>query len=75
MLRSTMRKSVMSTKSSDFSESIAHFRAIADAKLARLRESAHYDSFLTEEAIEAFAKVEGSVYAGTSGKRRKYSPT
>jgi len=73
MLPSTMRKYMMSTKSSDFSASVAHFRAVADAKLTRLRQSAQYESLLNGDAVEAFTKVEGSVYAGASGKRRKCS--
>lgn len=59
----------MVTKTSNFDEAVAHFKAIAQAKLKRLRESAHYQSFLTDEAIDAFSKVEGTVLAGKPSKR------
>lgn len=43
-------------------------KAAALAKLARLQKSPNYRSFFDADAIEAFAKVEGSAFAGTSLK-------
>jgi hypothetical protein len=65
----------MVCKTGDFSANVAHYEAIADAKLARLIESADYHSFITKEAVEAFAKVEGSAYAGRPLKAAKPSDT
>ncbi|CAK15170.1 hypothetical protein [Pseudomonas entomophila] len=59
------------TKPSDFTASVNHFKTIADEKLARLRASAHYDSFLTDDAITAFSRIETSAYAGRPHKPRK----
>lgn len=39
------------------------------AKLERIQRSPHYRSFFSEAAIDAFAKVEGSVFAGKAGSR------
>lgn len=61
----------MATKHSDFSANVARYKAIADERLSRLRESVRFDGFLTDEAIEAFSKVEGSAYAGRPLKNRK----
>lgn len=44
-------------------------KAAALAKLARLQKSPNYRSFFDADAIEAFAKVEGSAFAGTSLKK------
>ncbi|MDF9756400.1 MULTISPECIES: hypothetical protein [Pseudomonas] len=57
----------------DFNANVARFKAIADKKLARFRASAQYDDFLSDDAIDAFAKVEGSAYAGRPHKPRKPS--
>lgn len=59
------------TKSGDFSASVNQFKAIADEKLARLRASARYDSFLSDDAIAAFSSIEASAYAGRPHKPRK----
>ncbi|MFJ4255769.1 hypothetical protein ACIP01_02300 [Pseudomonas monteilii] len=61
----------MTSKSNDFEASVAHFKAIADEKLARLRESATFQGFTNEEALEAFAKIDSSTYAGRPIKRKK----
>ena len=59
----------MTDKNRDFSATVAHFKAAADEKLARLRASAQYRSFLSDEAIDAFANIEQSSYAGLARKR------
>lgn len=51
-------------KSADFSATVARFKAIADQKIASMRSSVSYNSFLEGATIEAFAKVEQSNYAG-----------
>lgn len=63
----------MASKDGDFSANVARYKAIADEKLARLRESAQYQTYFTEEAIDAFAKVEDSAFAGRPMKRSKVS--
>lgn len=60
----------MVTETRNFDEAVAHFKAIAEAKLKRLRESAQYQSFLKDEAIQAFNQVEGSGLAGKPSKRK-----
>ncbi|QXH44082.1 hypothetical protein KSS93_14335 [Pseudomonas xanthosomatis] len=61
----------MTDKPSDVSATVAHFKAIADEKLAQLRASSQYDSFLNENAIEAFSRIEQSSYAGRPHASRK----
>lgn len=63
----------MTIKSSDFSAAVAHYKAIADEKLARLRASAQYDSFLNDDAVAAFSSIEASAYAGHARKQHKSS--
>ncbi|WP_252088873.1 hypothetical protein [Pseudomonas sp. MWU13-3659] len=63
------------TKPGDFTASVNHFKAIADEKLARLRASAQYDSFLTDAAITAFSSIETSAYAGRPHKPHKRTGT
>lgn len=46
------------------------YKAVALAKLARMRKSPSHKSFFKADAIEAFAKVEGSAFAGTSLRKR-----
>lgn len=52
-------------------QNIADFTAAALAKLARLQKSPTYNNFVTPDAIEAFASVEGSVFAGKPLKKGK----
>lgn len=52
-------------------QNIADFTATAMAKLARLQKSPTYNNFVTPDAIEAFASVEGSVFAGKPLKKGK----
>ena len=57
----------------DFTEAVARFKALADERLARLRASARYESFLSDGAIDAFAQIDQSGYAGharSAGKRQ-----
>ncbi|WP_194790306.1 hypothetical protein [Pseudomonas sp. UFMG81] len=61
----------MTTHTNEFDATVAHFKAIADEKLARLRGSPQFDSFLTQEAVAAFSRVETSAYAGRSLKQHK----
>lgn len=61
----------MASKSSDFEASVAHFKAVADEKLARLRESVQFHGFVNQETVEAFAKVDCSTYAGRPIRRNK----
>ncbi|MDH0647787.1 hypothetical protein N5D48_10295 [Pseudomonas sp. GD03858] len=61
----------MMNDSSTFDANVAYFKAVAEQKLARFRASAQYDSFLSDDAIDAFAKVEGSAYAGRPRTSRK----
>lgn len=63
----------MASNDGDFSANVARYKAIADEKLARLRKCAQYQSFFTQDAIEAFAKIEGSAFAGRPMKRNKVS--
>ncbi|MFT0519251.1 hypothetical protein [Pseudomonas faucium] len=63
----------MANKTGDFSADVARYKAMADERLARLIGSARYHSFLTNEAIDAFAKIEDSAYAGRSLKAAKPS--
>lgn len=63
----------MASKSSDFKASVAQFKAIADEKLARLRESAQFQGFISEDALEAFSKIDSSTYAGRPTTRKKAS--
>ncbi|CRM80097.1 hypothetical protein [Pseudomonas sp. 37 R 15] len=46
---------------------------VADArtKLERIQKSPNYHSFFNGNAIDAFSKVEGSAFAGSSRKRTK----
>lgn len=46
----------------------SHVKAEVRAKLVRLQKSPRYQSFFTAAAIDAFAKVETSAFAGTSCK-------
>ena len=50
------------------SKTKSHVKAEARAKLARLQKSPRYQSFFKAAAIDAFAKVEASAFAGTSRK-------
>ncbi|MGR2708108.1 hypothetical protein [Pseudomonas sp. AU10] len=43
-------------------------KAEARAKIARLQKSPRYKSFFTAAALDAFAKVEKSAFAGKSRK-------
>ena len=52
-------------------QDIADFTAAALAKLARLQKSPTYKNFVTPNAIEAFASVEGSIFAGKPLKKGK----
>lgn len=52
-------------------QNISDFTATALAKLARLQKSPAYKNFVTPDAIEAFATVEGSVFAGKPLKKGK----
>lgn len=51
---------------SDTKNAAAHTREAAIEKLRRLQRSPKYRSFLSQEAIDAFAKVESSAFAGKS---------
>lgn len=64
----------MTATPGDFEATVAYFKAVADEKLARLRASPHYDSFINEAAVEAFAKVEGSAYAGRPKQGKARAP-
>lgn len=46
------------------------FTAAALAKLARLQASPNFKNFCTADAIEAFAKVPGSAFAGKLLKKQ-----
>lgn len=46
----------------------SHVKAQARARLERLQKSPRYQTFFTVAAIDAFAKVETSAFAGTSRK-------
>ncbi|HHM6759878.1 hypothetical protein ACNFBT_17265 [Pseudomonas sp. NY15181] len=48
-------------------------KAKSDAKLSRLRKSSSYKSFCSQDAVEAFAEVSGSGYAGKSQRKPKPS--
>ena len=63
----------MTIQPSDFSAAVAHYKAIADEKLARLRTSAQYDSFLNDDAVAAFSSIDACAYAGRSHKQLKPS--
>lgn len=43
--------------------------AQARARLERLHQARNHKSFFSDEAIEAFSKVEDSAFAGRPGKR------
>lgn len=61
-MSSTTRDPTMITKAN------SHVKDEARARLARLQKSPRYQSFFTVAAIDAFAKVEASAFAGTSCK-------
>ncbi|MFJ4064538.1 hypothetical protein ACIPW4_04485 [Pseudomonas sp. NPDC089996] len=61
----------MANETDAFSASAAHFKATAEEKLARLRKCAQFHGFISEETLEAFARIEQSAYAGRSIKHRK----
>ena len=48
-------------------------QAAAEARetLKRLQQASSYRSFFSDEAIEAFSKVEGSAFAGRQGVARR----
>lgn len=72
--RGQRRTHRMTAKPSDFEATVAYFKAVADEKLARLRASPQYDSFISDAAVEAFAKVEGSAYAGRPKRDKARAP-
>lgn len=59
----------MANEIGDFSANVAHFKAIADEKLARLRASATFHGFIDKKTLDAFARVDSSAFAGRSVKR------
>ncbi|CAM3946424.1 hypothetical protein CCOS865_04353 [Pseudomonas reidholzensis] len=61
----------MAYPSCDLSAEVAKFKAIAAQKMARMRHSAQYHSFLNDAAIGAFSKVDGCDYAGHTSRADK----
>lgn len=49
---------------SNFSAEVGRFKAIAAHRIALERNSARHHSFLNDDAIDAFSKIEGCTYAG-----------
>ncbi|WDY55963.1 hypothetical protein [Pseudomonas sp. PSKL.D1] len=71
MLHPIKRVDVMTNQSADFSENVAHYKAIAEKKIALLRESARFKGFITQATVDEFAKIEDFTYAGLSLKVSK----
>lgn len=61
----------MTTKATKLSVPVSQLKSEANARLARLRKSARYESFYVSGAVEEFYRVESSAYAGKPTKQRK----